>query len=321
MRHVLLRTAAFGIVVVLGLIAIAQAQRGSDDTPPAADDLTGGGHRCSRPTAPPTASKGPTRAAPAKTPCEATDESPSPSRRDRRATMLLADYRESPATVNPVAAELPSRMPSADPFGFRADRHNAALIPAPAVLAGTKRRYPVRRIAGSPAGPIRPAARPRDTSQYGAMAAAGSSTGQMAPLAAPAAQAIDDAAATDGYSYPNYSAGTSTAREPARFGADPYAAPAGLSTSTGPTTSPRRLRLADGHRVGHFEPAGGRRDGPAGQQAARGPPDAPGDHRKNRPAGIQVGKPAEVPGQGRSTPARSPPPTSKSTTRSPRGRN
>ena len=112
MKRLLLRIGALGTVVVLGVIAIAQAQRGADHPPAASGSAAGGTSLSSEAVPRPLPSPGSAGANPLRSPIRqvaATEELP--------AAVAAADSARPGATMPP--AQLVPKV-GADPFGLRA---------------------------------------------------------------------------------------------------------------------------------------------------------------------------------------------------------
>ena len=144
MRVLLLRIGALGAVVVLGWIAIANAQRGSNGL--AAGESAGDSTVCS---------DGPSR--PSATPPTA--------RRIRCVLRRQPSARSIPPTTEPAA-----RQPAADPFGLQARRGGGSPVP-PASPPPARDSIPDASAVGLPA-PQRNAAEPSRYPQLAASASA-----------------------------------------------------------------------------------------------------------------------------------------------------
>jgi uncharacterized repeat protein (TIGR01451 family) len=230
MKRLVLRFAALGTVVVLGLIAIAQAQRGSEDATPDADESVsapgGAGNRL-RQASPARPNENPLRRTdPRPAPSEFTPSefSPAPS-------ALITDRGEAAAPVDLTSAELFIGRPSAEPSRLGTDPgHQFAGEPLyphdrEAAVADVGR---VVGPGGEPFAVSLPQTSPHalapqnahDPQAYDPPLRADSRLGtRFTPGAEPAS--------AEGYS--RLPADASDVREPGRFAADPNARPAGLS--------------------------------------------------------------------------------------------
>ncbi len=289
MKRLVLRIAALVTVVVLGLIAIAQAQRGSEDTPAAPDELAPVGSQPSAETASHVAPAGSGNRLRGEI---STGTGENPLRRDGRPTTptgasppaggLMAGHPGGTAAVEPVSAELPIRSPSADQFGFRAERGMAMgpgvgqVIPAASqTLAAPAPETLPQRFASQ---------RTRDPQPYGPLAAAESTVGT--PVSPGAAQP----AVLGGY--PQLRSGPLDAEEPARFEVDPSATPAGLS---GPDLAvPGNFNPPPTPGFATAAAPAGEGTGQPGSKQLEGPQSPQLTIKKTAPPAIQVGKVATV---------------------------
>jgi len=293
MKRLVLRIAALGTVVVLGLIAIAQAQRGSGGSPPAADELapadtefpaadgsglsplrSENGNRL-RTTIPD---------GPGENPLRTEDRLAIPTAGNPAANVVTAEREKGPTAVSPLAAELHERAPSADPFGFHAGRGGTTTGPGASRVVRTASQSPL----ASPveAMPQRVASQSAyDSQSFPPLAPAESPNGSPAPLGSPEPATVDG--------YPELRSSAMQDSEPGRFTADPDATPA--TTTFGGTPAPELAAPEN------FTPlaAGGVGDGPLpagegtgqpGNKQLEGPQTPQLTIQKTGPPAIQVGK-------------------------------
>lgn len=271
MRVLLLRIGALGTVAVLGWIAIANAQRGSNDQ--AAEDSDGGGSLS-------------IAEAPARPVLAPPSGDVNPLRRSAAAT-TPRPYSSSAATSRTPAAAPASRPPASDPFGLVARRGGSTIantVPPPA----TGDAIPDASAIGLSRSARSAAAPSRYTQGVTPASSEQPSTGP-ALTATDRYPAMPDQVARRGKRY--VAPPATKNQEPAQLKEDPFARPA----------TPIRAPMAD--RGGLGVSAGGNRAGEiAAEVEGTG---QPGDKRlegvqspqltiqKIAPQEIQVGKPAK----------------------------
>jgi len=288
MKRLVLRIAALGTVVVLGLIAIAQAQRGSGGSPPAADELApadtefpavdgsgpsplGSENRNRLRTTIPDGRGG--------NPLRAEDRPAEPTAGNPAANAMTAEREKGPTAVSPLAAELHERARSADPFGSRAGRGGTTTGPGASRVVRTASQSPLappveampQRVASQSA---------YDSQSFPPLAPAESPNGSPASLGSPEPATVDG--------YPELRPSAMQDGEPGRFTADPDATPAAASApELAPAGNLTPLAAAD--LPGDPLPAG-EGTGQPGNKQLEGPQTPQLTIQKTGPPAIQVGK-------------------------------
>ncbi len=271
MRVLLLRVGVLGVVVVLGCLAIAQAQRGNGGA--AAGESTGdstvSSDNASRPRATPSAKQNP----------------------------LRASATPSPRSIPP-ASDSAACPPAADPFGLQSQRGGGSPVPAASP-------FPVRdSIPDAPAldlpAPQRSAAEPSQYPQLAAAAAERSSdgpaltSGELGRPANDRVAARADRTGSRGNERTTLpAAATVEAQEPASLPSNPFAKPANSTPASKPergslpafTASPDSSLAAESaaDSEGTGQPGGKQLEGVQSPQLTI---------QKSAPKEIQVGKPA-----------------------------
>jgi uncharacterized repeat protein (TIGR01451 family) len=299
MKRLVLRIAALGVVVVLGLIAIAQAQRGSGSTPPAADESTSAGDELSDRDAlavPSVGSENRLRATisdgPGGNPFRGENRREEPNAGSPPANVLMAGYRETAVAVEPAPPQPLARVPSADPLGLQADPSGTGAGPAAPRV--------VRPAGGPVAAP--PPQTPRrlpppgthDPQFPGPSAPAEASLGRSLPPGPALPLAGQERARLNGQAgvenYADARPDALAAGEPARFVADPLAVPAGGSPSdsafAGDGAGP------PGPNLGTDLLPGGEGNAQPGSKELEGPQTPQLTIQKSAPPTLQVGKAA-----------------------------
>jgi len=303
MKRLVLRISALGVVVVLGLIAIAQAQRGNDQEPTAGDlplaDNTVSAQGGSNPVLTPAGSGG--------NPLRVPGRRPTPLNQTPPAMAMASDGDAS----YPATTAKPPSGPSLDPFGLR---NNGGQTSGPAGARVAGRASEDIPDASPPASPRRPGT---GDSRYPEMtlpakAGPGSVGPAMVADPPPSDRNSDRYAATRRLPERSTTAaqdGSDTV-EPAPLKADPFASPAkpvrsigagpagasvpaaGGPSSLAPlgTAPPHRLAPPDGESA-EGVPAGEGSGRPGGKHL-EGPQAPQLTVQKFAPAEIQVGKPA-----------------------------
>jgi uncharacterized repeat protein (TIGR01451 family) len=288
MKRLVLRIAALGTVVVLGLIAIAQAQRGSEDMPPAANQLAPAGNEFSAqspPVVPPAGSENRLRAAvssgPGENPLRSEGPLPKQAENSPPEGKLVANHRGRAEAVSPVSAELPKRLPSADRFGSYADRSSTVTGPEPVRMV---------QPAGAAVATLPPEEPPSRFAVQGSPPARQFAVPPVRPLGEASAMATTpEVPLREGNA--EIPTGPLGLAEPARFQADPYATPAGASAPE--LAMPENPRpLAPSARAGDVSP-GLEGTGQPGSKQLEGPQSPQLTIQKSGPPAIQVGMAAE----------------------------
>lgn len=299
MKRLVLRVAALGTVVVLGLIAIAQAQRGTKTSPPAADQSPLAGNESSAETAPqgipaPADSGSLLRAETSTTigpnPLRPEGLSAAPTAEVPRANVLTSAGREAAPAVDPPAADPPAvdltsaegpiGSVSADPFGLQAGGPGSPPGPGMGRVVLTGRGSPVEPPEELPPGlASEQADEPRLTRLP---PPAESAVGPSAPLGAAGSSAVDR--------YPEVPAGVAEVGEPAPFRADPSAAPTSLSAPE--LAAPRGFGPSGAEGPAREAPLVGAGTGQPGSKQLEGPQCPQLTIQKVAPEAIQVGNAA-----------------------------
>jgi len=266
MKRLILRIAALGTVVVLGLIAIAQAQRGGHRSPPSAETAE------SAAAADAEGARNPTRRSslPVKNPLRAKGPAATATKQGASAQVRIGDGRPRPATAPPYQVAPPADSPSAAPSALgpsKVDPHGRR-VPGDDVSAAES--IPDASVQGS----LPPIA--TDDSRYG---------GIDRPAVMAQVAAGDRLAAGYGQQRPE----PFGSREPARLQADPFAVPTSGSRRVSP---PVGFPLAaDAPPLTGSAPAGEGTGNPGGKHL-EGPQTPQLTIQKFAPGQIQVGKPA-----------------------------
>lgn len=285
MKRLVLRIAALVTVVVLGLIAIAQAQRGSEDTPPVADELV--------PTGSLHSGEGPSGFAPVDTANQlretyssGTDGNPfrrqgrpaPPLQADPTSNVLLAGHQEGVATVSSPPAGLPEVGQPAELPRFQAGygdpaggSHVGQMAPGgggPAV-ASPPENLPPRLVSQGA----------QDTAVGGPLAAAEPRIG--------ASMAADEAEPPGGFADRGLEAEPREFGEPARLQGYQLAAPAPLAAPD--MTVPADGRFPNAPELVPPGAAAGQGTGQPGNSQLEGPQSPQLTIQKSAPSAIQVG--------------------------------
>jgi len=330
MKRLILRIAALGTVVVLGLIAIAQAQRGSDasSVPSEENPLRPAAARAAdgaepRRIASVTEGASPLReAAPPGT-------AENPLRPDARLTSATIEAPPSrletePSPLRSAAGPTPTEQPSpalGDPFGLRnqpgaeTDDPRAGLATAepsnipdgPSLATGDPRaaaeprtapgdRFPgPLDTAGSSRGDLATTRPPAGPSSEGfGPPSSGSLGGELMAAAPPVGHPLRDAPGETLREVPPAEALGSVPNEPAPFEMDPATGGSSIPTSLPPGTGQPGLAEPETGANALAGPLGGM-DEASGQPGAKhleGPQSPQITVQKTAPAEIQVGKPA-----------------------------
>jgi len=286
MKRLILRVAALALVVVLGLIAIAQAQRGMDE-PATTDTPAAAGSR----DAAPRLMAAPTDANPLRRESAGTfaSEPPAPTR-----VRPAGHETESPTLAAPRTEGAPPQQ-TADPFGLQSTR------PAPSGAADGQ----VNLASADPqqlAATLEPPAEPAGAAKAAPLRLPDRdppSSADLNPASSAPAPSLAPGRSTDvGDRYatlPSVAAGRRAfAEEPRPLKADPFAAPAQTAPAARPPETPSNSPLApraDAAPPLDAAPANEGTGQPGGKQL-EGPQTPQVTIEKTGPREIQVGKPA-----------------------------
>ena len=270
MRVLLLRIGVLGVVVVLGWIAMAQAQRGNNSL--AAGESAG----------------------------ESTASSDDPS---RPRAMPPTDVNPLRASAPPSAQSIPSsakpaaRSPAADPFGLQTQRGGGSPVPSAS-------SFPVRdNVPDAPAlGPPASQRNAAEGSQYPPKTAAAErsfggpalTSGESGPSVNDRLAARPDRAGNRGYERNALPPATVVdAQEPASLPSNPFAKPASATPASRPERGalPGIAATSDSSRAGELA-AEVEGTGQPGNQQLEGIQTPQLTIQKSAPKELQVGKPA-----------------------------
>ena len=289
MKRLVFRIGALGTVVVLGLIAIVQAQQGSKEAMPAAAAKNQASAQGKPGLLPRSrnllreALPGGTGANPVRPKIRGrvpSDIIPAPD-------VLVASHQEGTEGIDQISAGSALRGPSADPFGFLADRG------APATRKSAGQRPPAaNELISVPPPETQPQGyAPRETGYpYPKLSGHPELSGPEV-VGGSAMAASDPAGGTAtavGAGYPELRSAASEAKEPARLRADQLAAPAGLSLPDLPVPDGFALPAGAASRTGTLATSEG--TGQPGSKQLEGPQSPQLTIQKVGPPAIQVGK-------------------------------
>ena len=291
MKRLVVRIGALGTVVVLGLIAIAQAQRGSEGVPPASDETAPAGNQASGEGeavfgvgGSGNQLRGSATGGVGDNPLRLMGRRPASSEAVPTAEMLTASQ---PGDFGPILSESPLSGRSAEPFEFRAESGGAA------IGAGMGQVVPAaNEMLSVPPPESRPQGFAPQEADYPQVSGYPRVSGQPAPggPSVGASATVGDMGAAVAGGYPELRAAGSEIGEPGRLRADPSATPTVFPTPE--LAAPGNPATATAAALGGGPLPAGEGTGQPGSKQLEGPQCPQLTIQKSAPAEIQVGKKA-----------------------------